>query len=372
MKWPEPIYSRERVNAAGKALVATLYDDGTGWTDEQLEDYWSQVEVINNWRSSHGYPLHTFRVNLHDVASRFDSSPIIAQRIKRLTSIGTKLERFPNMRLSQMQDLGGCRAIVHNSAAVRLICEYYEKSSGIKHERLEPDDYISYPKASGYRGVHLIYRYFSDKKKNIYNGLKIEMQLRSRFQHAWATAVETVGTFSGEALKSSIGSAKWRRFFSLMGSVIAMRERAPLVPGTPKGRGELIGELRKYATELKVAQRLREYGRALRGMTTHAAEVGDAEYYLMELDPSAGTLMITGFGANENEIATQRYAEVEKSQKQTAGADAVLVSVESINALQRAYPNYFADTGVFVQLMTQALEGRSKVVSLAQRQLEFS
>jgi hypothetical protein len=49
----------------------------------------------------------------------------------------------------------------------------------------------------------------------------------------------------------------------------------------------------------------------------------------------------------------------------------VLVSVESINALQRAYPNYFADTGVFVQLMTQALEGRSKVVSAAQRQLEF-
>jgi hypothetical protein len=39
----------------------------------------------------------------------------------------------------------------------------------------------------------------------IYNDLKIEMQLRSQYQHAWATAVETVGTFIGQALKSSIG-----------------------------------------------------------------------------------------------------------------------------------------------------------------------
>ena len=43
---------------------------------------------------------------------------------------------------------------------------------------------------SGYRGVHLIYRYNSDRKTE-YNTLLIEMQLRSQLQHAWATAVET-------------------------------------------------------------------------------------------------------------------------------------------------------------------------------------
>ena len=47
-----------------------------------------------------------------------------------------------------------------------------------------------------------------------------------------------------------------------MGSVIAMREKANLVPDTPKGRGELIGELGKYAKELRVSQRLQDYGKA--------------------------------------------------------------------------------------------------------------
>ena len=123
------------------------------------------------------------------------------------------------MKLSQMQDLGGCRAVMDNVGAVRRLVGYYQKESGIKHELAKLDDYIAAPQESGYRGVHLVYRYYSDKKpKAMYNGLKIEMQLRSQYQHAWATAVETVGAFIGQALKSSMGDKEWRRFFSLMGS----------------------------------------------------------------------------------------------------------------------------------------------------------
>ena len=51
------------------------------------------------------------------------------------------------------------------------------------------DDYITTPKDSGYRGVHLIYRYYSDKNET-FNGLKIEVQIRTALQHAWATAVD--------------------------------------------------------------------------------------------------------------------------------------------------------------------------------------
>ena len=118
------------------------------------------------------------------------------------------------------------------------------------------DDYISDPKPSGYRGIHLVYRYFSDKKKSMYNGMKIEMQLRSKYQHAWATAVETVGMFSGQALKSSLGSEDWQRFFSLMGSVIALREGTAMVPNTPTDGRALVAELSDYASRLKVEERL--------------------------------------------------------------------------------------------------------------------
>ena len=136
-----------------------------------------------------------------------------------------------------MQDIGGCRSIVRNVAQVRKIVANYEKSD-IKHKVFQTDDYIDKPKESGYRGVHLIFKYFSDKNET-YNGLKIEVQVRSNLQHAWATAVETTGTFIGQALKSSQGEADWLRFFCLMGSAIAIRENTNPVPDTPTSRYKL-------------------------------------------------------------------------------------------------------------------------------------
>jgi len=143
-------------------------------------------------------------MNLTNVASRYEDDPLIAQRIKRLWSITHKLYRMPGLKLTQMQDLGGCRAILLNVNKVKEVVGHL-KDSNMKHTLSKTNDYITEPKVSGYRGVHMIYEFHSDNlKTEIYNGQRIEMQLRSRHQHAWATAVETVGTFSGQALKSSL------------------------------------------------------------------------------------------------------------------------------------------------------------------------
>jgi hypothetical protein len=37
-------------------------------------------------------------------------------------------------------------------------------------------------------------------------------------------------------------------------------------------------------------------------------------------------------------------------------SDAVLVSVDSIDALRRAYPNYFLDTELFIDALNRALK----------------
>ena len=73
--------------------------------------------------------------------------------------------------------------------------------------------------------------------------MRIEIQLRSRLQHAWTAAVETMGTASGQALKSSEGDEGWLRFFVLMASEIAFSEGFPLVPDTPDDRDGLRREL---------------------------------------------------------------------------------------------------------------------------------
>jgi len=359
MAWVEPQFTVQEVNAAGKLLVRTANAPVMEWKHEDVVGYGPAIDVVNNWRGSHAYPLNTFQINLRNTARRFDKQPLVAQRIKRLASISGKLVLQPSMKLSQMQDLGGCRAILSNVQAVRDVHVYYIADSAIKHDLVSIDDYIGSPKASGYRGIHLVYRYFSDKNKKMYNGLKIEMQIRSRFQHAWATAVETVGMFSGQALKSSLGSEDWKRFFSLMGSVVALREGTAAVPGTPEDRKELIYELAHVAADLQVERRLEEYNRALHSITSGSQ---NAYYYLLKLDPESRVLTITGYSQKQTDEASKAYAAAEQETKTTPGMDAVLVSVESVAALAKAYPNYFADTRLFLELFKQALSGRQRTI----------
>jgi len=48
-------------------------------------------------------------------AKKIDKQAIIAQRLKRLPSIDAKLRQHASwMKLTQMQDIGGCRAIVRS------------------------------------------------------------------------------------------------------------------------------------------------------------------------------------------------------------------------------------------------------------------
>ena len=341
MAWVEPQHTKSRVNWAGRTLVGVVVSD---------DDRETALQIINNWRASHSFPLNTFRQTLRNKAHQVNEACLIAQRIKRLSSISFKLRRFPSMQLSQMQDIGGCRAVVSNAAQVKALHQLY-KESDLKHHLVREDDYITQPKGSGYRSIHLIYRYRSDRKET-YNGLQIEMQLRTQFQHAWATAVETVGTFLQQSLKASRGSSDWLRFFVLTSSAIALREHMPTVPEAPKSKGELVKELRHYVQHLDVANTLRAYGQSLRALDIPALK--RAHYFLLELRPSEGKLTVRGFSGVELDRATEAYLDVEKTLK-GPGSEAVLVSVESVDALRKAYPNYFLDTDVFLKAMETAI-----------------
>src|SRR5205807_684291 len=151
-------------------------------------------------------------------------------------------------------------------------------------------DYIQTPRDSGYRSIHLIFRYYSDKNTT-YNNLKIEIQIRSVNQHAWATAVETVGTFVGQALKSSQGEKDWLSFFMLMGTAIANIEKTPPVPNTPQDKTVLLKEIRNYVAKLDIIHRLETYGQALQTLETN--EQG-AQYFLLELEPANNKISVTG------------------------------------------------------------------------------
>ena len=50
-----------------------------------------------------------------------DITGIVAQRLKRMPTIISKLERLPWLRLSRMQDVGGCRDDCSDVQTMRLI-----------------------------------------------------------------------------------------------------------------------------------------------------------------------------------------------------------------------------------------------------------
>jgi ppGpp synthetase/RelA/SpoT-type nucleotidyltranferase len=351
MAWVTPQFSKVKVNRAGEMMVRGKPADFADF-DEYLGEYFDALDIVNNWRSSHSFPMNTFTVGLKRRAKNIDSHCIIAQRIKRMSSIELKLRRYETMTLSQMQDLGGCRAIMSSVSGVsRLVREF--RGSDIKHPLQTCDDYIGNPKASGYRGVHLIYRYNSDRKKT-YNSLKIEMQIRTQLQHAWATAVETVGTLQRQALKSSQGDADWLRFFALTSSAFAFREKTVPIPETPGSHRTLVRELREYVQKLDLANRLSAYGSAMRFLSNPQHGKSDSHYFLLELNPAQKSVEVTTFKLSESKLANAKYLDVEKKMKERPGSEAVLVSVDSLDTIRKAYPNYFLDTDVFMNLVADA------------------
>lgn len=308
--------------------------------------------IINNWRASHHFPLNTFRTTLRRKAEHFTGA-LVSQRVKRLKAIQHKLQKHTKkpIPLSAMQDIGGCRVVLANISQVeKLVKEYL--NSDLKHKLLYQDDYITMPKRSGYRGVHLVYSYASDRKET-YNGLKIEIQLRTLLQHAWATAVEVVGFFRRELLKSSEGDPVWKHFFKLMAAEIVFVEKAAFgIPGIPADRDAVRDQLRRCAARLDAFDQLRIMGTGVKDVVE--IDIPGAHYFLLELDTAARKLKITGYKLNARQRATWEYGQIERAILGSEEREAVLVSAQSMADLKRAYINYFLDMSRFIELAETA------------------
>lgn len=343
MAFVEPKFSKSQVNKAGEILVSP----GQSTAAEQA---WA-ADVLANWRACHGYPMNTFQATLRLKLKAIDGTAIVAQRLKRAPSIILKLQRFDGMRLARMQDIGGLRAVLGSVAKVRKLEGEY-RSARFKHELASSKNYIDGPKADGYRGVHLIYKYQNDGAK-AFNGLSLEMQFRTRLQHAWATAVETMGTFLGQALKSGQGETEWRRFFAVAGAALAVIEKTALVPGFEDCEpGEVFRQLAVAEKKLRVLEKLSGFAVAANRIT---AERGQGAYHLIVLDSLKRTVSIRPYPVARLEQANIDYAAIEERTRAGEPIEAVLVSAGPIGALQKAYPNYFLDTQEFVHQISKII-----------------
>jgi ppGpp synthetase/RelA/SpoT-type nucleotidyltranferase len=359
MAWPKPKgYSKSKVDWAGRVLSSE-----TPITDKEKE---LALDILDNWRAIHRYPLHIFKKRLKRVAEKVNKDTFVAQRLKRLPSIISKLQRRYNgesakMKLSRMQDIAGCRAVMPNLELAKKLYNKEYIRGNIKHKKVNEKDYINIPKEDGYRSIHLVYRYKSDKNgKQVYNGLLVEIQIRTKLQHLWATAIETVDLFTKQAIKSNEGKKEWSDFFRLVSSAFAINEGTALVPNTPRNPKELYKQIAQKENELKVRQIMSNWAKAIRIFEREIKEKPHLQYFLLELDTSGERLNITGYTKDEEQNALEEYARIEKVNQEKKECDVVLVGVDATQDLRKAYPNYFADTREFLIELNKVLKKSNK------------
>lgn len=330
-----PNFTKGSLNRAGEVLI-----DNTA----SLEQRALALSLINHWRACHAYPVNTFQATLRQRLKSVCDNALVAQRMKRVPSIIKKLEKNSKMQLARMQDIGGLRAVVNSITEVNKLHLIYTNGS-LTHDLLDTDDYIRTPKSSGYRSLHLIYKYKNPTAPE-YDGLCIEIQIRTKLQHAWATAVETIGSFLNQALKSNEGSEEWLNYFKTVGAAFAIIEESPVSTEFQNmDHGEIFSKCVELEKHLDVRRKLSAFTVAANAITSKS--IGGS-YHLIILDAIKRTVTITSFGKKRLKEASNAYEEAEKVALEHDDMQTVLVATNSIESLRRAYPNYFLDTKQFL------------------------
>lgn len=335
------MYSRNQVDKAGQTLCTS---------NSNSIDYRDAIDILNNWRSSHSYPINTFQATLRSKTKKIDENAIVAQRLKRTPSIINKLQRFEGMKLSRMQDIGGLRAVVRTLDKANALEKSY-KDSHFRHTLIKEKNYISAPKDSGYRSIHMIYRYHNNFAPE-YDGLLLELQIRTQLQHAWATAVETMGIFLNYALKSSEGPEEWLDFFSLTGSAFALLEGCSPVPNYAElSKQQTFQKVMIDTEKLDVKSKLEAFAVAAKAITTDRHT--GSSYHLIILYPEEKKVVIKIYGRRRLDQANLDYTQEELRISKGENIQVALVSAGPLNVLRRAYPNFFLDTGAYIKYLNR-------------------
>lgn len=85
-------------------------------------EYDEAILVLDEWRKEHGALMDEYYDRCVELNKKLRfKNVIVAQRLKRLPTIISKLNRYKDMELSRMQDIAGVRIVVENMEQLRKV-----------------------------------------------------------------------------------------------------------------------------------------------------------------------------------------------------------------------------------------------------------
>lgn len=345
--FPRFEYSMHDVRHAGEQIAGSM-----PLSPEALQAF----KVANNWREAHAYPMRSVHHQLIAYMRQLGIAGVSGARLKRMQAIRRKLQRL-GLHLNQLQDLGGCRAIVPQMADVKNLATALREKS--RHElRGNGNDYISSPKPDGYRSHHLIFTYNGLGAAFGYTGRRIEVQIRTQLQHSWATAVEAVGLVRGEYLKGSQGSEDWLRLFKLISAEFALAEECPELPGDIPARADRLREIRALDKRLEASATLENLSHVVRWSAQPGQIRVKPTYYLIIYDNTTNEVGVEPYFAPKSAMEHYEIAELRDRKVGGDTANIVLVEADKMDLVREAYPNYFGDVQLFKKQLKSITQGK--------------
>lgn len=279
------------------------------------------LEMLQAYRQTFQDPVSRVFSFVLAAARKIDRRCIVTFRIKRIDTIIEKLRRFQDnengrMNLSRMWDIAGCRCIFNLSSTDEIyrlqkaILDEYGYDSKI-------NDHINPPKDSGYRALHI---YVKDKQTQ----QPIEIQIRNKDHHNWATLVEIVDLLYGTKHKEQGPSGKLGRFLCLYSKASDLSNVE-------------FSEMLKTEREMKVFERMSEVltGNYINIRRQWLMQNARGNYYVIIANKTRSEII---------SYQTFREAETSYYEKYRANRDCNIVLTHlnnpEFNQISMAYSNY--------------------------------
>jgi ppGpp synthetase/RelA/SpoT-type nucleotidyltranferase len=327
-------------------------------------------DVFDEYRKSHLEPLSETTLELQGWLNEYGHDYYIAQRLKRKPQIVRKLNRL-SVRLTQLQDIGGCRIILEKNELVEQAVEFFKKkiesTADLSLARIT--DYREKGRdVTGYRSVHLLLER---------GGKKLELQLRSRIQHYWAESIERTSVIYGYHLKEGEGDPEVISYFQKLSDAFYEIESGR----TPSMRSRLDIDVAKKQSEEII--RAKNPSKAI---DSHVNEdiiltltekerrsQSPINNWIIVFDWSSGQFVSWDIVGRTPDEAIKAYVRYENQFPVEKNFEVVLIGSSRVATVRRTHSHYFGieDYDKILESLDESIEGFESIgaIDVSSRQI---